>query len=104
MTLFEQLQHGQEPNHDLELLDEHSPLKHWMHRLDAVIGVVVVVAAAYFVWSRVKVYKQYKAELKDIELWSATQRWLGFFAEERVAGDAHATLESEREGAHTQLL
>jgi membrane protein DedA with SNARE-associated domain len=46
----------------VELLDEHSPLKHWMHRLDAVIGVVVIVAAAYFVWSRVKVYKQYKAE------------------------------------------
>jgi heme A synthase len=46
----------------LELLDEHSPLKHWMHRLDAVIGAVVVVAAAYFIWSRIKVYKQYKAE------------------------------------------
>ena len=46
----------------LELLDEHSPLKHWMHRLDAIIGVVVIVAAAYFVWSRVKVYKQYRAE------------------------------------------
>ena len=46
----------------VELLDEHSPLKHWMHRLDAVIGVVVIVAAAYFVWSRVKVYKQYKAD------------------------------------------
>jgi membrane protein DedA with SNARE-associated domain len=46
----------------VELLDEHSPLKHWMHRLDAVIGVAVVAAAAYFVWSRVKVYKQYKAD------------------------------------------
>jgi membrane protein DedA with SNARE-associated domain len=46
----------------IELLDEKSPLKHWMHRLDAVIGAAVVVAAAYFVWSRVKVYKQYKAE------------------------------------------
>ncbi len=46
----------------IELLDEHSPLKHWMHRLDAVIGAVVIVAAAYFVWSRIKVYKQYKAE------------------------------------------
>src|SRR5580704_8912299 len=39
----------------IELLDEHSPLKHWMHRLDAVIGAVVIAAAAYFVWSRVKV-------------------------------------------------
>jgi membrane protein DedA with SNARE-associated domain len=46
----------------LELLDEHSPLKHWMHRLDAVIAAVVVVAAAYFIWSRIKVYKQYKAD------------------------------------------
>ena len=46
----------------IELLDEHSPLKHWMHRLDAVIAAVVIAAAAYFVWSRIKVYKQYKAE------------------------------------------
>ena len=46
----------------LELLDEHSPLKHWMHRLDAVIAAVVIVAAAYFIWSRIKVYKQYKAD------------------------------------------
>ncbi len=46
----------------VRLLDEHSPLKHWMHRLDAVIGAVVIVAGAYFVWSRIKVYKQYKAE------------------------------------------
>src|SRR5438105_4438913 len=48
-------------------------------------------------------YKQYKAELKDIELWSATQRWLGYHAEERVAAEAHADLESRREAAHTQL-
>jgi membrane protein DedA with SNARE-associated domain len=46
----------------LELRDEQSPLKHWMHRLDAVIGAVIIVTAAYFLWSRVKVYKQYKAE------------------------------------------
>jgi membrane protein DedA with SNARE-associated domain len=46
----------------IRLLDEHSPLKHWMHRLDLVIGVGVVAAAAYFVWSRFKVYKEYKAE------------------------------------------
>jgi membrane protein DedA with SNARE-associated domain len=42
----------------IRLLDEHSPLKHFMHRFDAVIGAVIVAAAAYFVWSRVKVYKQ----------------------------------------------
>lgn len=46
----------------IRLLDEHSPLKHFMHRADAAIGAVIVLAAAYFVWSRVKVYKQYKAE------------------------------------------
>jgi membrane protein DedA with SNARE-associated domain len=46
----------------LELLDEHSPLKSFMHRFDAVIGVGLIAAAAYFVWSRFKVYKQYKLE------------------------------------------
>ena len=46
----------------LELLDEHSPLKSFMHRFDAVIGLVIVSAAAYFVWSRFKVYRQYKLE------------------------------------------
>jgi membrane protein DedA with SNARE-associated domain len=46
----------------IELLDEHSPLKHFMHRADAIIGAVIVLAAAYFVWSRIKVYRQYKAE------------------------------------------
>jgi membrane protein DedA with SNARE-associated domain len=45
-----------------QLLDEKSPLKHVMHRLDAVIGAVIVLAAGYFVWSRVKVLRQYKAE------------------------------------------
>jgi hypothetical protein len=33
-----------------------------MHKADAVIGGVIILAAAYFVWSRFKVYKQYKAE------------------------------------------
>jgi len=46
----------------IRLLDEHSPLKHWMHRLDAAIGAIIVLAAGYFVWSRVQVYRQYKAE------------------------------------------
>lgn len=45
----------------IRLLDEHSPLKSFMHKFDAVIALVIVVAAAYFVWSRVRVYKQYKA-------------------------------------------
>jgi membrane protein DedA with SNARE-associated domain len=46
----------------LSLREESSPLKHWMHRLDLVIGLAIVLAAGYFVWSRIKVYKQYKAE------------------------------------------
>jgi membrane protein DedA with SNARE-associated domain len=46
----------------IRLLDEHSPLKHFMHRADAVIGGVIILAAAYFVWSRVKVWREYKAE------------------------------------------
>jgi membrane protein DedA with SNARE-associated domain len=46
------------------LLDEHSPLKQFMHKADAVIGAVIVLAAAYFVWSRIKVYKQYKLDAK----------------------------------------
>jgi membrane protein DedA with SNARE-associated domain len=41
----------------LGLLDEHSPLKHFMHRFDAAIGAAIVLAAAYFVWSRIKAYR-----------------------------------------------
>ncbi len=44
----------------LRLLDEKSPLKSFMHKFDAAIGAVIVVAGAYFVWSRVKVYRHYK--------------------------------------------
>jgi len=46
----------------LELLDEHSPLKSFMHKFDAVIAVAILGAAAYFAWSRYKVYRHYKAE------------------------------------------
>jgi membrane protein DedA with SNARE-associated domain len=46
----------------LQLLDEHSPLKSFMHRFDAVIGVGIIAAGAYFVWSRFKVYRQYKVD------------------------------------------
>src|SRR5579872_757131 len=46
----------------VELLDEHSPLKRFMHKADAVIAAFIVVAGAYFVWSRIKVYRQYKLE------------------------------------------
>ncbi len=46
----------------LKLLDEHSPLKHFMHRFDAVIGAGIVVAGVLFVWSRLKNLKQYKLD------------------------------------------
>jgi membrane protein DedA with SNARE-associated domain len=46
----------------IRLLDERSPLKHFMHRADAAIAALIVLGAAYFVWSRAKVYKQYKAD------------------------------------------
>jgi membrane protein DedA with SNARE-associated domain len=46
----------------LRLLDEHSPLKRFMHKFDAVIAASIVLAGAYFVWSRVKVYQQYRME------------------------------------------
>jgi membrane protein DedA with SNARE-associated domain len=41
----------------IRLLDEHSPLKAFMHKFDAVIAVVILAAVGYFVWSRYKVYK-----------------------------------------------
>jgi membrane protein DedA with SNARE-associated domain len=46
----------------VRLLEEHSPLKSFMHKFDAVIAAGILAAAAYFVWSRVKVYRQYKAD------------------------------------------
>src|SRR5580700_4963588 len=46
----------------VELLDEHSPLKRAMHKFDAVIVAVVVIAAAVFIWSRLKNLKSYREE------------------------------------------
>ncbi|MGH8962335.1 MAG: DedA family protein, partial [Jatrophihabitantaceae bacterium] len=46
----------------IRLLDEHSPLKSFMHRFDLIIGAGIVAAAAFFIWSRFKVYKEYKLE------------------------------------------
>jgi membrane protein DedA with SNARE-associated domain len=46
----------------LELLNENSPLKHFMHRFDAVIGLVIVVGAVWFVRSRLKALKGYRAQ------------------------------------------
>jgi membrane protein DedA with SNARE-associated domain len=45
----------------VRLLDEHSPLKGVMHKFDAIIAATIAVAAGYFVWSRVKVYREYRA-------------------------------------------
>jgi membrane protein DedA with SNARE-associated domain len=45
----------------LRLLDEHSPLKQFMHKFDAVIGGVIIVTGILFVWSRLKNYKSYQA-------------------------------------------
>ena len=45
----------------IRLLDEHSPLKHFMHRFDAIIGAAIVLGAAYFFWSRFKVYRELQA-------------------------------------------
>jgi membrane protein DedA with SNARE-associated domain len=41
----------------LKLLDEHSPLKSFMHKFDAAIAAIILVTGAYFVWSRLKVMK-----------------------------------------------
>jgi membrane protein DedA with SNARE-associated domain len=46
----------------LTLLDEHSPLKSGMHKADAGIAALILAAGGYFVWSRFKVYRQYKAD------------------------------------------
>lgn len=43
-----------------ELLDEASPLKRFMHKFDLVIGVAIVLAAAWFVRSRIKTLRQYR--------------------------------------------
>lgn len=44
----------------LHLLDEHSPIKQFFHRFDALIAVLIVVAGALFVWSRLKNLKSYR--------------------------------------------
>jgi membrane protein DedA with SNARE-associated domain len=44
----------------LRLLDEHSPLKQFMHKFDAVIAGVIVIAAVLFIRSRLKALKGYR--------------------------------------------
>jgi membrane protein DedA with SNARE-associated domain len=44
----------------IELTKETSPLKHFMHKFDLVIGIVIVLAAAWFIRSRLKALKAYR--------------------------------------------
>ena len=44
----------------LELMSEHSPLKHFMHKFDAVIAAAIVIGAVVFVRSRLKALRAYK--------------------------------------------
>ena len=44
----------------VQLLDEHSPLKQVMHKLDLVIGLTIVVVAVVFIRSRLKALKGYR--------------------------------------------
>ncbi|WP_394837817.1 DedA family protein [Pendulispora rubella] len=46
----------------LSLLDESSPLKHFMHKFDAVIAAVIVIGAVWFVRSRLKALRGYREE------------------------------------------
>src|SRR6185436_17301554 len=48
-------------------------------------------------------YKRYKAELRDIELWSAAQRYLGFLAEEKALVAERADLTERHEAAAARL-
>ncbi len=44
----------------VNLMSEHSALKHFMHRFDLVIGIAIVVTAAWFVRSRLRVLRSYR--------------------------------------------
>jgi chromosome segregation protein len=46
-------------------------------------------------------YKRYRAELRDIELWGMSQRWLGLLSEERVYRELCAEAGKEQQSAET---
>ena len=48
-------------------------------------------------------YKAYKTELRDLDLWAASQKWLGFVVAEQVAASEGAQLADELIGRSTQL-
>src|SRR5262245_57272718 len=49
-------------------------------------------------------YKRYKAELRDLELWQAAQRYLGYIAEEKMLAGERAAVAEQHERAHVALL
>src|SRR5262249_55580187 len=48
-------------------------------------------------------YKKYKSEMKDIELWGASHRWLALCAQGKVAQAAAAELSERRQTCATEL-
>jgi chromosome segregation protein len=48
-------------------------------------------------------YKRYRAELKDLELWSAAQRYLGLVAEEKSLVQACAAISTEHDDSAAQV-
>ncbi len=49
-------------------------------------------------------YRQYKAELREIDLWGASQRWLGLVAEERVSTASLDAVVEERQDGQANLV
>lgn len=45
-------------------------------------------------------YKKYRAEVRDIEMWSASHRWLGFLVERQLFADHLAEVAAKRDLAH----
>jgi membrane protein DedA with SNARE-associated domain len=46
----------------IRLLEEHSPLKAFMHKFDTAIGAAIILAGALFVWSRLKNLRAYRQD------------------------------------------
>ncbi len=49
-------------------------------------------------------YKRYKAELRDLDLWAASQRFLGFLAEEKSLKTAWAELEERHRSEEARVV
>ena len=48
-------------------------------------------------------YKKYKAELKDLDLWSSAQRYLGHLAEEKALGEEIVSVRESHQAESTSL-